>query len=74
VFAVSWRMEETAVFAFVVSSLWNRKVSNGPHSSDRAHLENLKNLVEVRPPGGDCLSITLPVKTSRDHIPFSPLD
>jgi hypothetical protein len=67
-------MEVTAVFAFVASSLWNRKVSNGLHSSDRAHFEDLKNLVEVRPPGGDPLFITLRVETSRDHIPFTPLD
>jgi hypothetical protein len=67
-------MEVTAVFAFIASSPWNRKVINGFHSSDRAHLEDLENLVEVRPPGGDPLYITLRVETSRDHTPFTPLD
>jgi hypothetical protein len=65
-------MEVTAVFAFVASSLWNLKVIDDLHSSDRAHLEDLKNLVEVRPPGGDCLFITLRVETSRDHTPLGP--
>jgi hypothetical protein len=67
-------MEVTVVFALVASSLWNRRVINGLHSSDRAHLEDLKNLVEVRPPGGDPLFITLRMETPRNHIPFNPLD
>jgi ABC-type anion transport system duplicated permease subunit len=61
VFAASLQIEVTAVFAIFASSLWNRNVSDGLHSSDRAHLEDLKNLVEVRPPGGDPLFITLRV-------------
>ena len=44
------------------------------HSSDRTHVKDLKNLIEVRPPGVDRLFITLRVETPRDHIPFAPLD
>ena len=34
----------------------------------------MKNPVEARPPGGDRLFLILRVVTSRDHIPFIPLD
>jgi len=34
----------------------------------------MKNPVEVQPPGGDRFFIVLRVITSRDRIPFPPLD
>jgi len=58
----------------VVSSLWKQKVSNGHRSSDRTHVEVLKDLFEAQPPGGDRLSIFLHVEMSRDYIPFTPID
>ena len=38
------------------------------------HVKDAKNPVEVRPPVGDCLFIVLRVITSRDHVPFTPLN
>jgi len=58
----------------IASSFWNRKVSDGHHPSDRTHLEDLKDLVEVQPPGSNHLFVVIPVEKSRDRIPFTPLD
>ena len=55
------------------SSFWKRKVSAGLYSNDRTHVEGLKNLVEVRPPGSDRLFVAPRVEPSGDRIPFAPL-
>ena len=61
--------------AFVVSSFWRREISDRHRSSsDRTHAKDLKNLVEVQPPGGDHFLVILRVKASRYRIPFVPLD
>ena len=38
------------------------------------HVEDMKDPVEVQPPGRDRFLIILGVESSRDHIPFTPLD
>jgi len=67
-------MTGMVTFAFIASSFWKRKVSIGLYRNDETHVEDLKNLVEVQLPGGDRLFVVLRVETSRDHIPFTPLD
>jgi hypothetical protein len=57
-----------------VDSLWKRRVSAGLYSNDGTHVKDLKNLVEVQPPGGDCLLVIPRVEKSRDSISFTPLD
>ena len=52
----------------------DRKVSNDLHSNDRTHVKDLKNIVEIQPPGGNRISVTLRVKPPRNYIPFVPLD
>ena len=34
----------------------------------------MKDPIEVQPPGRDRFLIVLGVESSRDHVPFSPLD
>jgi len=41
---------------------------------DGTHVKDTKNPVEVQLPGGDRLFVVLRVVTSRDRVPFSPLD
>jgi hypothetical protein len=53
---------------------WEREVSSGHHSGDRTYVQDLKNVFEVQPPGGDRLFMFLHVEKLRDHIPFTPLD
>ena len=48
-------------------------VNNGHHSSDRTHVKDLKNPVEVQPPGGDRRFILLRVEMPKDHVSFIPL-
>jgi len=67
-------MVETVTPVFVVSSFWNRKVSRGLYSSDRTHVKDLKNLVEIRLPRGDRLFILLRVEMPGNCVPFTPLD
>ena len=43
------------------------------YKSDRTHVEDIENSVQVRPPGGDRLIITLRVETSRDRVSFTSL-
>ena len=57
----------------VASSLCNLEVSTRLDSNDRTHVKDLKNLVEVQPPGGNLLSVVLRVEPSGDCIPFTPL-
>ena len=42
--------------------------------SDRTHVKDTKNPVQVRPPSSDRLIVVLLVETSRDRISFTPLD
>ena len=56
---------------FFASPFWNPKVSRGFHSSDRMHVKDLEDLVEV---GGDGLFVAICVEPSRGHIPFILLD
>jgi hypothetical protein len=74
VFVASRRTPEPAASVLVASALWEPGVNNGRHSNNRTHVKDLKNLVEVRSPGRDRLSILLRAETSKDHIPFTPLD
>ena len=41
---------------------------------DWVHVKDMKNLVEVQLPGGDRFLTALCVMTSRDRVPFTPLD
>jgi len=67
----SWR---TAGSVFVGSAFWEGEVSNGHHSRDRTHVEDLKNILEAQPPGRDRLSIFLRVEMPTDRAPSIPLD
>ena len=58
----------------VVSAFWEREVSNSHHPSDGTHVEDLKDILQVHPPGGNCLFVFLRVEIPRDRIPSSPLD
>jgi hypothetical protein len=55
-------------------AFWERKVSNGHHPGDRTYVQDLKDLFEARPPGGDRLFVFSRVEGLRDYIPFIPLD
>ena len=44
------------------------------YRSERTHVEDMNNPVEVQPPGGNRLIVVLLVETSRDRISFTPLD
>ena len=74
VLATSWRTAGAAGSVVVVSAFWEWEVSNGHHLSGGTHVEDLKNLVQVHPPGGNRLFVFLRVEMPRDRIPFSPLD
>jgi hypothetical protein len=43
------------------------------YRSERTHVKDMKNPVEIQPPGIDRLVVVLLVETSRDHISFTPL-
>ena len=73
-FTTLWPMAGTVTFAFIASSFWKRKISIGLYRNNETHVEDLKNLVEDQFPSGDHLFVVLRVETSRDHIPFTPLD
>ena len=63
----------SGVFA---SSVWGRKV-NGRQAGGRSegtHLDDATNLVEIRPPGRDCLIVVLCTEGSGEHTPFTFLD
>jgi len=53
---------------------WKREVSNGPYSSDRTHVDDLMDLVEVQLPGGDLFLVGLCMQILRNRITFSLLD
>ena len=74
VLVTSERAAGVVVFVFIASSFWKRKVSDGHRSDDKTHVKDLKDIVEVQPPGDDRLLIFLCVQTPRDRIPFAPLD
>jgi hypothetical protein len=57
-----------------VYSLWKRRVSAGLYLNDETHNKDLKNLVEVQPPGGDCLLVILRAETPRNDVSFTPPD
>ena len=44
------------------------------YTSDKTHIENMKNPVQVQLPGTDCLAVALLAKMSRDRISFTALD
>ena len=73
VFVTSWRTAGTAASVGVASAFWERKVSSCHYPSDGTHVEDLKNLVQVHPPGSNRLFIFLRIEMPRDRIPFSPL-
>ena len=66
-------MVVTVAFGFIAGSFWKRNVSTGVYRNDRTYVEDLKDLVEVQPPGGHRLFVVLRVEASRDRIPFTPL-
>ena len=74
VLVASGRTVEVAVFVFIASSFWKRKVNDGHHSDSRTHIKDPKHIVEVQPPGGDRLLILLRVETPRNRVLFAPLD
>ena len=41
---------------------------------DETHIKDVNSSVEVQPPGSNRLFIVLRMITSRDRIPFTPLD
>jgi len=74
---VPWRATETVasvLVLFIASAFRKQEVSNGHHSSDRTHVEDLKNLFEAQPPVGDYFSVFLRVEMPKDRAPFIPLD
>ena len=73
-FATPWRTAGTAASVIVVSTFWEREVSNGHHPGGGTHIEDLKDLLQVQLPDGNCLSVFVRVEMSRDRIPFTPLD
>ena len=66
---ISWRI----VGVVTTAGSLGRKVSKSLHSSDKTHVEDLKNPVEVRLPGPDRLFIVVRMKVSRDCAPLTPL-
>ena len=54
--------------------LLEREVSNGHHSSDRTHVEDLKDLVKVQSPGDDLFTVVFCIQISRSHVSFFLLD
>jgi len=54
--------------------LLEQKVSNGHHSSDRTHVKDLKDLVEVQSPGGDLFPVVLCMEILRNRALFFLLD
>lgn len=74
-FATSGRISEEVPWILAGSSVWGRKVSSDQTEVvDGTHVKDLKNPVEVRPPGDDPLLVLPRVKKSRDGIQFAPLD
>ena len=74
VFTTSFRMSETTIFVFIASSVWKRTVGNGHTEVARGtHVEDMKNPVEVQPPGGDLFLVVPRVEEPRGRISFAPL-
>ena len=44
------------------------------YRNNRTHIKDKEDLVEVRPPAGDCLAIVLRMGCVRGCIPFAPPD
>jgi len=63
-----------AASELVASSFWRQKVSNAPRLRDKTYVKDLKNLLEVQPPGDDRLFIFLRMEMPGDRIPSAPLD
>jgi len=72
-FVASWLTAGAAESVFTGSAFWEGEVSNGHHSNDRTHIEDLKNILEALPPASDCLFIFLRTEMPTDHAPFTPL-
>ena len=49
------------------------EVSTRLDSNDGTHVKDLKNLVEVRPPGGDLLSVVHRMESPGECVPLTPL-
>lgn len=76
VFVASWRAAETVasvLVVFIASAFREQEVSNGHYSSDRTHVEDLKNLFEAQPPVGDRFFVFLRMEMPKDRAPFIPL-
>ena len=56
----------------IASSVWQCTVSNGRTKSGGTHVKDVKDPVEVQPPGGDCLFVALRVEKTTDRISFAP--
>jgi len=65
---------EAAGSVSLASVFWKREVSNGHCPSDGAHVKDLKNLVQVQPPGGNLLLVGLCTEVSRNHVSFPLFD
>ena len=57
----------------IASVFWKQEVSNGRYSGDGTHVKDLKNLVQIRPTGGNLFLVALCMQMSRNPITFSLL-
>ena len=73
VFVTSRRTSETTTSVFIESSVWKRS-QQWPYRSERTHVKDMEDPVEVQLPGGDHFFIVLRVEVSRDDVSFTPLD
>ena len=69
-----WLTPGTTGSVLIASVFWKQEVSKGPYSSDKTHVEDLKHLVQVQPPGSDLFLVGLGMQMSRNPMSFSLLD
>jgi len=59
---------------FIASAFYGREVSDGRFSSDRTHIEDLKDLNKIQLAGGDLFLVGLCTEISRNRVSLSLLD
>ena len=76
VLGLSQRRSETVVRVPIASSVWEIKAGHHLtyHKGEGMHVKDMTDLIETQPPGSDRHFIFFDVKTSRDRVPFAPLD
>ena len=74
VLVIFWLTARTAGSVLIANVFWKQEVSKGPYSGDKTHVEDLKHLVQVQPPGGDLFLVGLGMQVSRNPVSFSLLD